>query len=69
MGHLKDTIEEASVSVEKEKAKNVELLSTVFPTQIARELWLGKLYMGHSMPTHSLFSRPISDFDEIWQTC
>ena len=24
--------------------------------------------MGHSMPTHSLFSRPISDFDEIWQT-
>ena len=42
MGHLKDTIEEASASVEKEKAKNVELLSTVFPTQIARELWLGK---------------------------
>ena len=27
------------------------------------------LHMGHSMPTHSLLSRPISDFDEIWQTC
>ena len=31
-------------------------------------LWWRLLHMGHSMPTHSLFSQPISDFDEIWQT-
>ena len=27
------------------------------------------MHQGHSMPTHSLFSRPISDFDEIWEIC
>ena len=27
----------------------------------------GTLYMGNSMPTDTLFCRPISDFDEIWQ--
>ena len=25
------------------------------------------LYLGNSMPTDTLFCRPIPDFDEIWQ--
>lgn len=44
MDKLKNTIEEASLAVDKEREKNVSLLHLIFPPDIAKRLWLGKIY-------------------------
>lgn len=44
MDKLKNTIEEASLAVDKEREKNVSLLHLIFPPDIAKRLWLGKMY-------------------------
>lgn len=43
MDKLKNTIEEASLAVDKEREKNVSLLHLIFPPDIAKRLWLGKI--------------------------
>jgi hypothetical protein len=40
---LKKNIEEATAAVEQEREKNVSLLHLIFPPDIAKRLWLGKL--------------------------
>lgn len=42
MDKLKSSIEEANLAVDKEREKNVSLLHTIFPPNIAKRLWLGK---------------------------
>lgn len=42
MDKLKNSIEEASKAVDKEREKNVSLLHLIFPPHIAKRLWLGK---------------------------
>lgn len=44
MDKLKNTIEEASLAVDKEREKNVSLLHLIFPPDIAKRLWLGMIY-------------------------
>ena len=43
MDKLKKNIEEATAAVEQEREKNVSLLHLIFPPDIAKRLWLGKL--------------------------
>lgn len=43
MDKLKNTIEEASLAVDKEREKNVSLLHLIFPPDIAKRLWLGTI--------------------------
>lgn len=43
MDKLKNSIEEASLAVNKEREKNISLLHLIFPPDIAKRLWLGKL--------------------------
>lgn len=43
MDKLKSSIEEANLAVDKEREKNVSLLHMIFPPNIAKRLWLGKL--------------------------
>lgn len=42
MESLKSQIEEASEALEEESQKNVELLNLIFPSDVARKLWLGE---------------------------
>ena len=49
MEDLKKSVVKASAAVEEEKRKNVELLQTIFPADIAKKLWRSEL---------SLFIRP-----------
>lgn len=42
MDKLKNSIEEASKAVDKEREKNVSLLHLIFPPHIAKRLWLGE---------------------------
>ncbi len=42
MDKLRQSIEEASVAVDREREKNVSLLHMIFPEDIAKRLWLGK---------------------------
>jgi len=43
MDKLKSSIEEANLAVDAEREKNVSLLHLIFPPDIAKRLWLGKL--------------------------
>lgn len=43
MDKLKSSIEEANLAVDVEREKNVSLLHLIFPPDIAKRLWLGKL--------------------------
>lgn len=43
MDKLKSSIEEANLAVSAEREKNVSLLHLIFPPDIAKRLWLGKL--------------------------
>lgn len=43
MQQLKSSLVEASEAVEEERQKNVKLLQTIFPADIARKLWRGRL--------------------------
>jgi len=42
MDKLRQSIEEASKAVDREREKNVSLLHLIFPKDIAKRLWLGK---------------------------
>lgn len=44
MDKLRSSIEEANQAVDKEREKNVSLLHMIFPPDIAKRLWLGKIY-------------------------
>jgi len=44
MDKLKSSIEEANLAVDAEREKNVSLLHLIFPPDIAKRLWLGKLH-------------------------
>lgn len=43
MDKLKSSIEEGNRAVDKEREKNVSLLHLIFPPDIAKRLWLGKV--------------------------
>lgn len=43
MDKLRSSIEEANQAVDKEREKNVSLLHMIFPPDIAKRLWLGKM--------------------------
>lgn len=51
MDKLKNSIEEASKAVDKERQKNVSLLHLIFPPHIAKRLWLGKFVSQLSVRT------------------
>lgn len=43
MDKVRSSIEEANLAVDKERKKNVSLLHMIFPPDIAKRLWLGKV--------------------------
>ena len=55
MVHLKSQIEEASSAVGDERAKNVELLNLIFPPDVARKLWAGRVTLVNEKVTRNFF--------------
>lgn len=53
MDKLKSSIEEANLAVDAEREKNVSLLHLIFPPDIAKRLWLGKLQQSISIIKYS----------------
>jgi guanylate cyclase soluble subunit alpha len=42
MQKLKKSITQAHREIDEERKKNIELLNLIFPSQIARKLWMGR---------------------------
>lgn len=42
MEKIKESILQAHKAIAEERQKNIELLNMIFPSQIARQLWMGK---------------------------
>src|SRR5437899_1275006 len=42
MNQLQNSIQQANLAVEAERATNVNLLNLIFPSDVAKKLWLGE---------------------------
>lgn len=59
MDKLKSSIEEANLAVDAEREKNVSLLHLIFPPDIAKRLWLGKLQQSFHHKIQRYFCYPL----------
>ncbi|GBP97855.1 Head-specific guanylate cyclase [Eumeta japonica] len=68
MDKLKNSIEEASKAVDKEREKNVSLLHLIFPPHIAKRLWLGEKIEAKSHDEVTMLFSDIVGFTSICAT-
>ncbi|KAJ0172712.1 hypothetical protein K1T71_011851 [Dendrolimus kikuchii] len=68
MDKLKNSIEEASKAVDKERQKNVSLLHLIFPPHIAKRLWLGEKIEAKSHDDVTMLFSDIVGFTSICAT-
>ncbi|KAL4703420.1 hypothetical protein ACJJTC_005931 [Scirpophaga incertulas] len=68
MDKLKNSIEEASKAVDKEREKNVSLLHLIFPPHIAKRLWLGEKIEAKSHDDVTMLFSDIVGFTSICAT-
>ncbi|KAG8330272.1 Guanylate cyclase soluble subunit alpha-2 [Homalodisca vitripennis] len=68
MDKLKNTIEEASLAVDKEREKNVSLLHLIFPPDIAKRLWLGETIEAKHHENVTMLFSDIVGFTSICST-
>ncbi|KAJ2945214.1 hypothetical protein O0L34_g9284 [Tuta absoluta] len=68
MDKLKNSIEEASKAVDKEREKNVSLLHLIFPPHIAKRLWLGEKIEAKSHDNVTMLFSDIVGFTSICAT-
>jgi len=66
MDKLRQSIEEASVAVDREREKNVSLLHLIFPEDIAKRLWLGILSLLSALsPFNDFLQLKSPSFDSL----
>ncbi|KAL1130142.1 hypothetical protein AAG570_013080, partial [Ranatra chinensis] len=68
MDKLKNSIEEASSAVDKERQKNVSLLHLIFPPNIAKRLWLGETIEAKTHDNVTMLFSDIVGFTSICST-
>ena len=65
MDKLKENIQKANQAVEIERRKNVDLLNLIFPANVARQLWLGKLVEARQYDNVTMLFSDIVGFTSI----
>ncbi|KAJ6224218.1 hypothetical protein RDWZM_002763 [Blomia tropicalis] len=67
-GQIEDSIQKANQAVEIERSKNVDLLNLIFPANVARQLWLGKVVSARQYDDVTMLFSDIVGFTSICST-
>lgn len=69
MGKLKATLEQAHLALEEEKKKTVDLLCSIFPCEVAQQLWQGQVVQAKKFSHVTMLFSDIVGFTAICSQC
>uniref|UniRef100_H2Z230 guanylate cyclase n=1 Tax=Ciona savignyi TaxID=51511 RepID=H2Z230_CIOSA len=69
MDKLRGSLEENNEALEQERRLNVDLLYSIFPVDIAEDLWLGKQVKARQLQNVTMLFSDIVGFTSICATC
>lgn len=69
LGKLKSTLEQAHQALEEEKRKTVDLLCSIFPSEVARQLWQGHAVQAKRFGNVTMLFSDIVGFTAICSQC
>uniref|UniRef100_A0A452EN36 Guanylate cyclase soluble subunit alpha-1 n=1 Tax=Capra hircus TaxID=9925 RepID=A0A452EN36_CAPHI len=69
LGKLKATLEQAHQALEEEKRKTVDLLCSIFPSEVARQLWQGHAVQAKRFGNVTMLFSDIVGFTAICSQC
>ncbi|XP_003477034.1 guanylate cyclase soluble subunit alpha-1 [Cavia porcellus] len=69
LGKLKATLEQAHRALEEEKKKTVDLLCSIFPCEVAQQLWQGQMVQAKKFSNVTMLFSDIVGFTAICSQC
>lgn len=69
LGKLKATLEQAHQALEEEKKKTVDLLFSIFPGEVAQQLWQGQVVQAKKFNNVTMLFSDIVGFTAICSQC
>ncbi|XP_055452655.1 guanylate cyclase soluble subunit alpha-1 [Psammomys obesus] len=69
LGKLKETLEHAHQALEEEKKKTVDLLCSIFPSEVAQQLWQGQMVQAKKFSNVTMLFSDIVGFTAICSQC
>lgn len=69
LGKLKATLEHAHQALEEEKKKTVDLLCSIFPSEVAQQLWQGQIVQAKKFNEVTMLFSDIVGFTAICSQC
>lgn len=69
LGKLKATLEQAHQALEEEKKKTVDLLCSIFPSEVAQQLWQGQVVQAKKFRNVTMLFSDIVGFTAICSQC
>ncbi|XP_008852522.1 guanylate cyclase soluble subunit alpha-1 isoform X2 [Nannospalax galili] len=69
LGKLKATLEHAHQALEEEKKKTVDLLCSIFPSEVAQQLWQGQMVQAKKFSNVTMLFSDIVGFTAICSQC
>lgn len=69
LGKLKATLEQAHQALEEEKKKTVDLLCSIFPGEVAQQLWQGQVVQAKKFHNVTMLFSDIVGFTAICSQC
>lgn len=69
LGKLKATLEQAHQALEEEKKKTVDLLCSIFPCEVAQQLWQGQVVQAKKFSNVTMLFSDIVGFTAICSQC
>uniref|UniRef100_A0ACB8E7Z3 Guanylate cyclase soluble subunit alpha-1 n=1 Tax=Sphaerodactylus townsendi TaxID=933632 RepID=A0ACB8E7Z3_9SAUR len=69
LGKLKATLEQAHQALEEEKKKTVDLLCSIFPEEVAQQLWQGQVVQAKKFNNVTMLFSDIVGFTAICSQC
>ncbi|XP_033615790.1 guanylate cyclase soluble subunit alpha-1 [Fukomys damarensis] len=69
LGKLKATLEQAHQALEEEKKKTVDLLCSIFPSEVAQQLWQGEVVQAKKFSDVTMLFSDIVGFTAICSQC
>lgn len=69
LGKLKATLEQAHQALEEEKKKTVDLLCSIFPSEVAQQLWQGQVVQAKKFSDVTMLFSDIVGFTAICSQC